>query len=810
MAGVLKLNRNLAEAAPRSTTPRLAGWKAQNLDPSYEACQEDLHGCAESDGFGHQNSQSKGHVLRQRSSQECINQQSADPSRVPSSARQSSRSQGQAKVPRPRSSQDGRCRPRGAATPSPTPRADETRRSIKSPLPLSETQASQSVPRKSSESTKQEEEPEDVDVWIHSEFYAMGGQKKKALQALSRDIESQGVSVHQVHEVQQILSGSSRVDVKLEYYRDHYHLSDPLQKTVQDDFMCIDPMTKQPIVNVSKLRYKGRDFMGLQQELHDDDDSRPQSRASGRTSPTTGRSSPPPRRSVMTPDIAASTLRDRASAQSARIERTLALGRDLDLRRRLERLEVLQQVMGRHSRAERERPWLKYLAVSSRTAVMMKCLVAFHCTKQTVSGKVRDISRSAVKPIVAWKGLNSRACALGLRHLHVLSKRQTDAIERIIAERRKRENHCQRSLGAFKAWTKLLRVAIFYTRVRRPLRKHFAIAMIKDFLDVTSEGFRLRVAVKRYMHSVRFVQRALQHQTRIFRIVREMILEKELWAMETRVLCEKVGIPAATCQAAIDAYMEANEVQVWREEVRALNVKRSKIWNGLEPPPPALPISSDYIRHRRLSVASSSILGDPSAKHVPTTPKEEPGRQKRPAFAQSGAAQVQGSEASGKWRRAKSMLHRSSTSSSVSSGEAISRHRRSVSGETNASEVISPLDALRLDTESRKEVARRLLVQNIDTWWGHYNSFMAAREESKKFFKVWIREVQTSAMFDVALTPEPPEVVPYPEMLDKILNPAELRLEIKHRVDERQQQLDQLAVAARQEGEKFKDDASDD
>jgi len=288
-------------------------------------------------------------------------------------------------------------------------------------------------------------------------------------------------------------------------------------------------------------------------------------------------------------------------------------------------------------------------------------------------------------------------------------------------------------------------------------------------------------------------------------------LEKEVWAMETRVLCEKVRIPAETGQIAIDAYMEANDVELWREEVRALNVKRSKIWSGLEPPPPTLPLCSDYIRSRklsrRLSVASSSVLGDPAAKHEPTKPKEELGRQKRPANGQSAAAQEQGPEAKSKGRRPKALLRRNSTASLDSGGEATSRHRR---GETRASAVVSPLDAMRLDPESRKELAHRLLEQNIDTWWGHYNSYMAAKQESKKFFKTWIREVATSSMFDVALKPEPPEVVPYPEMLDRILNPTEFRLEIKHRINEKQQQLDQLAVAARQEGEKFEKDDLDD
>eukprot|EP00930_Biecheleria_cincta_P098242 TRINITY_DN89915_c0_g1_i1.p1 TRINITY_DN89915_c0_g1~~TRINITY_DN89915_c0_g1_i1.p1 ORF type:complete len:795 (-),score=134.36 TRINITY_DN89915_c0_g1_i1:76-2460(-) len=791
MAGAFKLNRGFLEAAP-GLRPRGAGRRGHAVHDSHE----DLKRSGGTSGSGRQSRQGS---RKARSSQDRL---PADPG----SARQSSQSQ----VPRPMSSQDTRRRSRGSANPSPTSTGDagalSERHSTMSPPPLSETRANKAaiaMPPKlsSARSKKQElEEPDDLDTWIHSQYYATGGQKKKALTALSKDIESQGVSVHQVHEVQQILSGNSRVEVKLEYYRDHYHLSDPLQKTVQDDFMCIDPMTKEPIVNVSKLRYKGRDFMGLQQqqELNDDEDSpRPQSRASGRTSPTTGRGSPPPR-NVMTPDIVASSLRDRACVQSARIERAVARGRDLELRKRLERLENLQRVMDRHSRAELERPWLKIVALSVRTAVMIKVLMAFHCAKQTTHGKVSEINPRAVKPIVTWKGLNSKACTLGLRHLQVLSKRQIAAIERIVAEQQRRENSLKRSQNAFNAWIKLLRVATFYVRVRRPLRKHFAMALIKEFLDVTSQGFRLRVAVKRYLRAVKFVQRALRHQTRIFRIVREMILEKELWAIETTVLCETVGIPIATTRVAIDAYMEANEVQLWREEVRALNVKRSKIWMGLEPPPPAYG-SSDYLRRRRLSVSSSSMLEDPAPKPVPMTPKEEPGRLKRPTLIPSVGA-----------NHAKSLLRGGSTTSSVSSGQAsLQRQHSGHSEDTEVDERIVALDTLRLDRETHKEMARRLLVQNIDTWWGYYNAYAAGKEEFRKFFKVWLQQVQTSAMFDVAFAPEPPEAVPYPEMVDKVLNAAELRIEMSQRILERQQQCEQQDLAAKRREAKIEVEDSD-
>lgn len=74
-------------------------------------------------------------------------------------------------------------------------------------------------------------------VWIHSHYYAKGGQKKKALTALSKHARG-GVSVHEVPEVQKINACTSRINVKLEFYRDHDEQFDPLLRTVEEAFMC--------------------------------------------------------------------------------------------------------------------------------------------------------------------------------------------------------------------------------------------------------------------------------------------------------------------------------------------------------------------------------------------------------------------------------------------------------------------------------------------------------------------------------------------------------------------------------------------
>ena len=47
-----------------------------------------------------------------------------------------------------------------------------------------------------------DEPSEELDVWVHSQFYVKGGQKKKALSALSKHKEG---SVHEITELQQTL-----------------------------------------------------------------------------------------------------------------------------------------------------------------------------------------------------------------------------------------------------------------------------------------------------------------------------------------------------------------------------------------------------------------------------------------------------------------------------------------------------------------------------------------------------------------------------------------------------------------------------
>eukprot|EP00931_Biecheleriopsis_adriatica_P045256 TRINITY_DN25941_c0_g1_i1.p1 TRINITY_DN25941_c0_g1~~TRINITY_DN25941_c0_g1_i1.p1 ORF type:complete len:380 (+),score=62.04 TRINITY_DN25941_c0_g1_i1:102-1241(+) len=280
-----------------------------------------------------------------------------------------------------------------------TPRASPTPRAAAPPLP------SRSLPvnKALQQPAEGDDDFEDLDVWIHSQYYAAGGQKKKALEALSGDMD--GLSIHQVQEVSKISSGSARCDVKIEFYRDHYHLSDPLQRYVEKAFMCAHHRTGETIVDVAKLRKSGRGYTRLvkereQNEAGEDGEEaeikRPISQQTTRSN-VMARSRPP---TVVTPEMTMSSLRQHALERDRRIDRTVARAREMQIAKRLQQLAKWQSAQSRHARAERERPWLRVAALASVLQIMAKSLSVFHHIKHTVHGKV---NHAYDMKVLAWE-----------------------------------------------------------------------------------------------------------------------------------------------------------------------------------------------------------------------------------------------------------------------------------------------------------------------------------------------------------------------------------------------------------------------
>ncbi|CAJ1366796.1 unnamed protein product [Effrenium voratum] len=383
---------------------------------------------------------------------------------------------------------------------------------------------------------ERKQQDEDLDVWIHSHYYAKGGQKKKALTALSKHARG-GVSVHEVPEVQKINACTSRINVKLEFYRDHDEQFDPLLRTVEEAFMCQESGTGEPLVNVAKLRSANR----------------PKSQASRRQSAG---------RNLLTPDLKAIADRDRGCLHRDRICQAVAKAKLMQVERRTEHAWRLHLQQTRQERARRERPWLSLAAAVVGLAVMRKIAETWQQARQETARALQGLPAQHALPVFSFH----------------LDDWHAERLSRAVAAMRSREHQRFRSQSIWRQWTHLLLTLIVWIKLRRPLRKKSAIETVKNLMRAAARPYQFRCAVKHFMQAVLLVQRAMRHQAQIFKVMQNRIFKPLVWATETQLICDAFRMRKAEAAAKIESQMHAFKVKHWEEEVRLMSIDRAHVW----------------------------------------------------------------------------------------------------------------------------------------------------------------------------------------------------------------------------------------
>ena len=293
---------------------------------------------------------------------------------------------------------------------------------------------------------------EDLDVWIHSQFYARGGQKKKALQALSR--HQTGISVHQVPEVRKINSSTNRLGVKLEYYRDHTEAVESLMRVVEEGFMCQESSSGEPLVNVAKVRSRG--LKVTETDLLDVNGARPRSQAS-RASRSPG-SRPWTPRALLTPELKITAEQQRSSAHSARLRDAVQRAREIHTERRLEHAFRLRLQQTRHERAQRERPWITILVVALSSMLLRKLVTVHRQVRQAICGDHQGIDQTQV--IRVYRDDFRQICREQGADLSLFTPRQFQVVQADVARLCDLELQRRRSHLIWTAWKKLLRLLV--------------------------------------------------------------------------------------------------------------------------------------------------------------------------------------------------------------------------------------------------------------------------------------------------------------------------------------------------------------
>eukprot|EP00933_Yihiella_yeosuensis_P080420 TRINITY_DN93823_c0_g1_i1.p1 TRINITY_DN93823_c0_g1~~TRINITY_DN93823_c0_g1_i1.p1 ORF type:complete len:701 (-),score=111.45 TRINITY_DN93823_c0_g1_i1:283-2385(-) len=602
---------------------------------------------------------------------------------------------------------------RKAASPVP-PRGGST-----SPRPRS--RAAAAKPKSADEAKDEEDDDDETDDWIHSEYYAHAGLKKKALEALAKHNDG---SVHEIAEVQKITSGSIRVGVKLEYFRDHFHLSAELKKTVEDTFMC--PVGDNQIVDVAKLRSIGRGFRDPDPDSneegspHEDASVREARLAKRPASQASCRTRSPFR--PMTPDVHMSEVRLRAADHAA----TVARGRRSDFHKRLQQLERLQSKQMRHDLATRARPWFTGVTAAFVCSVLHE-LIAFHrhAKQKMMDQDTEDHGKKTPRPGDKTRKRHSRRTSVILqtRLLHPLF------MERIFASIEKvktKDRLEQRQVRSYKTWKSLLRVMRFIFAIGGPLRKHKSAQIIKEFVIASHQGpqgFELCRAMKRYLDKVKFLQHAMRCQMKFLRMVKGHLIKPYVWIAETTVIGVMMKCPQDYIQSQIDNYLHKSEIDRWYDEINYLRANRQKIW------------------HKQMPIVKPQDYGTEEALVSET----------------SMEMSTQDLAALG----ATSPLHRSRTGA---------RQARIVTKKEIPENVGVVFEKLRVGNQTLHQIASTVLSSNLDAWMQSYRVYVADKAQARSEWLLWLKQIRQMSQlgYTTAFAPEPPEAIVYPEMVEQV------------------------------------------
>ncbi|CAE7828846.1 ALG9 [Symbiodinium sp. CCMP2456] len=569
---------------------------------------------------------------------------------------------------------------------------------------------------------------EDLDVWIHSQYYARGGQKKKALQALSR--HQTGTSVHQVPEVRKINACTSRLGVKLEYFRDHTDEVESLMRVVEEGFMYQETSCGEPLVNVAKLRSRGLKVKETDLERG----GRPRSQASGRTSPTR----------ACTPRV--------RTPPCVRLREVVLRARDAELERRVDQALRIRSRQTRHLRAQRERPWLTFLLLALTSKVLQKLVTVHRQIRHAVCG-------DSTQAIRMYRDDFRQICLERGEDLSLFTNRHFEAVQTHATHLCDLELQRRRSLSIWTAWKKMLRLLVVYIRLRRPLRKAAAAEALKSFIGASARAYLLRRAVKHFVRSVLLVQKAMRHQARIFRTIQNYILKPYLWCAETLALCDTCRVRKAEASARIEAFLEEADVERWKDEVKQMMLQRARAWREdyANAPPPG---------RRNPEDDSLNIL--PSQSEV---------RQQMTL----AAATLVDSRASKRFRN--------SDRDRAAQSDAMSRTSRKT---LVFSKHFDAMDRLRLDSRERDEIARKVLLRIIDAWWNSMCFYGVQAERSKNDWISWRQEVLRHGSLD-SRAPDPPDVLVCPEISFSQAY-TWLQKEVDHRYRDRLEQVEASAM----------------
>eukprot|EP00747_Dinoflagellata_sp_TGD_P094113 gnl/TRDRNA2_/TRDRNA2_166000_c0_seq1.p1 gnl/TRDRNA2_/TRDRNA2_166000_c0~~gnl/TRDRNA2_/TRDRNA2_166000_c0_seq1.p1 ORF type:complete len:670 (+),score=131.46 gnl/TRDRNA2_/TRDRNA2_166000_c0_seq1:126-2135(+) len=613
----------------------------------------------------------------------------------------------------------------------------------------------------------------------------LGEQKSSNRQNVKPAITKQGTrgehtlrhrvgNVHEMREVTAQASGQRRVGMKIDYYRDTtkgYRLVD----RIDEHYVTNEVSSGNPVLNISRLK----DIVVHRNRMAACDRSSAASPASERSP------SPHLRPRIMSPDLVAAHMEEKATEREKRAEKVKASAREIAMDMRVEQLLQIKNKEARSMEARRVAPWFTLIALSWAAASMRKmnkvCHHAIHAVtsgdaskRHTLMVGQRRFSGTKIEQIKIFLARfqdhgpgndHGHAHAKGMPQVHI------DNIYRIV-HRRLLDCESTRARDAhWKDWRKTLRSAMFVVRLMRPVRVHKQMDLIKDFIDSTWQSYRLVRATHKFTEKVKILQNGFRCSYRIMTTLRMKVLVPQIWALETEVLAGLMAVSAETVKAEIAAYMTFAEVDKYKLEVATLMELRSQIWMGKLSLAEALQAQVRKPRGETVENIPTfeSRVGDRAAGSVIELLDS---KRVLVVTAMSGIAEGTQEAADEPRSPRNAGKERDPDKPRLQRGPSTRNARGDKRGKGEIpgmnSGILKTMERFRLSEEERISIAEDIWRRSLDRWWQAYKAWKITVEHYHAECKEWGITLASLGTERRHMWPEPPAYPPFPSELLKL------------------------------------------
>jgi len=405
--------------------------------------------------------------------------------------------------------------------------------------------------------------------------------------------------------------------------------------------------------------------------------------------------------------------------------------------------------------------------------------------QEQVAGQASSSQEGNAKSCFLWAGVQARLhlCKFTRHEAYqrLLNKFQMETIDRLVMKSHSLNYADRRKTEAWKQWTHAVRCMTFAARMLAPIRKHVEMEKVKAFLHGAWWGIQIQVAIRAFMTKVKRLQHSFKLSYSFMHIVRQRVLLPQVWAMESLVLAERVGICLDQVRKEVDEWLERHEVKRWTQKARDVAIARQQFGKVEHTGAMRSSMTSGIMHQLALhtmisqSAASDTTCLSVSPSNLSLQTDSSSGQpSQRQISGQSAATHASKRQTSPKRPSIRGKLYSSMASgakgrSQVPGGVARLRKQHSgLSEKSGNSEVECPsllkhVAHHRLTEQQRDHISQQIWRENTERWWRQYQSYKACQISFRVCLAAWKKDTLSLGMENRELRSDPPEFPKYPE-----------------------------------------------